>query len=356
VVPVNVTAGPAARYDLALQPLDTELQPVGYRVEDGPAGDGWLDPGETADLAVRLQNLGRTASQPSARLESTGWYARVTRAEATFPDIGTAQSAESDAPHFQVEIDPSTPEGHQVGFAIRWQTADTAGTSEPFFLGVGGPWCETFAASDVPQLIIDHATTTSQLVVSSAMTVTSLRVPMSITHTYVGDLVVELTSPSSTGVVLHNRSGGPSNDIKGTYGDNLTPAEPLSVLVGEPASGTWQLTVSDHGTLDQGTLDGWGLELCEEPVDTPTPEIRFRDLKDDPGGVLVEWWTYPGLASYRFYRATEPYSAASFADVTAEDGDDTDTQFLDTSTAPLVFYLVTGVGPQGEGPKGHFGE
>ena len=29
---------------------------------------------------------------------------------------------------------------------------------------------------------------------------------------------------------------------------------------------------------------------------------------------------------------------------------------VDTSTDPLACYLVTGVGPQGEGPKGHFGE
>ena len=59
---------------------------------------------------------------------------------------------------------------------------------------------------------------------------------------------------------------------------------------------------------------------------------------------------------YRVYRSTDPSSPASFLDVTAEDGDATDTLFLDASAAPLQYYLVTGVGPQGEGPKGHFGQ
>jgi subtilisin-like proprotein convertase family protein len=353
-IPVVVTEGPAVRYDVALQPLATDLQPVDQRVEDGPGGDGWLDPGETADLAVTLRNLGGTASQVSARLEPTGWYARVTRADAVFPDIAAGQSAESAPPHFEVEIDPSVPEGHRVGFALRWQTADAAGTSEPFFLG----WCRTVTAGDVPLSIIDHQTTTSELPVSAGITLTGVRVPVDIRHTYIGDLVVELTSPSSTSVVLHDRSGGPRSDIVGTYGDDLTPAQPLSVLVGEPSDGTWRLTVNDQASGDQGTLESWRLELCEEPVEASTPEMRFRDLAVDPGGVLLEWWTYPGLTRYKVYRATDtnPYSAECFSDVTGEDGDDTDTLFLDSSTAPLVFYLVTGVGPQGEGPKGHYGE
>ena len=33
-----------------------------------------------------------------------------------------------------------------------------------------------------------------------------------------------------------------------------------------------------------------------------------------------------------------------------------DTLFVDPSAAPLLYYLVTGIGSQGEGPKGHFGQ
>ena len=36
--------------------------------------------------------------------------------------------------------------------------------------------------------------------------------------------------------------------------------------------------------------------------------------------------------------------------------DDTDTIFVDSSTDPLVYWVVTADGPHGEGPMGHFGQ
>ena len=77
----------------------------------------------------------------------------------------------------------------------------------------------------------------------------------------------------------------------------------------------------------------------------------LRDLDVLPGRVQLRWWIYPGMLSYTVYRSDDPSSAGAFIDVTAEDGDDADTVFLDTSTAPLSYYLVTSVGPAGEGPR-----
>jgi hypothetical protein len=156
--------------------------------------------------------------------------------------------------------------------------------------------------------------------------------------------------------VLHNRTGSGTDDIVGTYGGDLFPAESLSLLAGEPADGTWQLEIRDLAGGDTGTLNAWTLQFAGRPVETTTPEMRFRDLSHDDSGVTLTWWPYPGLDSYRVYRSTDPSSAAAFLDVTTEDPDATDTRFLDASTEPLLFYLVTGVGPNGEGPTGHFGE
>ena len=78
--------------------------------------------------------------------------------------------------------------------------------------------------------------------------------------------------------------------------------------------------------------------------------MKFRDLRSDQDVVLLRWWPYPGLGSYKVYRATDPSSPAMFVDVTAEDLDDTDTSFRDATTLPLAYYLITGVGPLGEGP------
>ena len=124
-----------------------------------------------------------------------------------------------------------------------------------------------------------------------------------------------------------------------------------------PASaGTWQLRVTDSGPGDDGTLTLFGVEICGRDFEATPPEMRFRRHWVEPDGAVLEWWPYPGMDSYRVYRATEASSADGFVDVTAEDDDNTDTRFVDTSTEPLVYFVVTGVGPSGEGPKGHFGQ
>jgi subtilisin-like proprotein convertase family protein len=308
-------------------------------------------------MAVSLRNLGRAATAVSAELVPTGWYATITRPEVSYPDIGTGETKDSLSPHYGVEIDPLVPVEHKVGFALRWRTAEASGTTAPFFLDIGGPLCHAEPAGDVPQLINDNSTTSSQLIHPEAMTIAEARVAVDITHTYIGDLELDLVSPSGTHVLLHNRSGGSAHDIVGTYGDDLIPAEPLSAYNGEPATGgAWQLDVTDNASYDTGTLNSWSLIICGQEAEGPTPEMKFNDLSVESDGVMLEWWPYPGLTSYKVYRATDPSSADNFLDVTSEDGDDGDLRFRDTSTAPLVFYLVTGVGPQGEGPKGHFGQ
>ena len=87
------------------------------------------------------------------------------------------------------------------------------------------------------------------------------------------------------------------------------------------------------------------------------PPINF-DNSETVASADRDGGSYQGIGcnSYRVYRATDPSSAGAFVDVTAEDGNHADTRFLDTTAEPLAFYLVTGVGPNGEGPKGHFGD
>ena len=336
---------------------DTLLETVSNRVDDGAGGNGVLDPGEAADLAVTLRNLGRAATAVSATLEPTGWYAAVTRQQAGYADIATGDSVESDAPHFAVLPAAAIPAGHQVGFALRWRTDSASGVTEPFFLDFGEPSCGEDAAVDVPLAVTEALpTTTSQIVVASDKAISDVQVPIDLSHTYIGDLDIVLTSPQGTSVVLHDRDGGGTDDIVGTYGVDLAPSEPLSAFAGELAAGTWVLRVTDNAGGDTGTLNDWSVILCGRPPEAAVPEMKISDMISEPGGVRVEWWPYPGLISYRVYRSTDPSLEAAFVDVTAEDGDPTDTTFVDSSGETLAFYLVTGVGPQGEGIKGHFGQ
>ncbi|MCP3933745.1 MAG: hypothetical protein GY708_00080 [Actinomycetia bacterium] len=228
--------------------------------------------------------------------------------------------------------------------------------SEPIFLDVGAPVCADADATGLPLAIVDNQTTTSQMSIVSGPVVGTIEVTVDISHTYIGDLIVTLTSPSATEVVLHNQSGGSSDDIVGTYGVNLTAAGSLAAFAGETSAGTWTLEISDEAGGDTGNLNAWSLDICEAVVEVATPQLLLRSVDMEPDGALLRWWPYPGLDSYKVYRSTQADSAVAFVDVTGEDGDATDTSFKDTSTDPLVFYLVTGVGSQGEGSKGHFGE
>ncbi len=98
---------------------------VGYSdslVLDGDMGDGdgILDPGETAQIMVTLANSGSgTASNLSAVLSSDQpGYVTINDDTATYPDIAPGGMGTSEAPYYQVTIDPSTPESTWVTFTL----------------------------------------------------------------------------------------------------------------------------------------------------------------------------------------------------------------------------------------------
>ena len=89
--------------------------------------------------------------------------------------------------------------------------------------------------------------------------VSSVKVSVDITHTYIGDLQVTLTSPSGTTVVLHNRVGGGANNLLAQFENQSVPE--LHAITGEPANGNWALHVRDLAAVDIGTLNNWSLEI-----------------------------------------------------------------------------------------------
>ncbi|MEU2783895.1 S8 family serine peptidase [Streptomyces sp. NPDC007110] len=79
----------------------------------------------------------------------------------------------------------------------------------------------------------------------------ALRVAVDITHTYRGDLVVDLVAPDGSTYRLKSSSGSDSaDDVKATYTVNAST---------ETADGTWKLRVRDTAAQDTGRLNGWSL-------------------------------------------------------------------------------------------------
>lgn len=102
---------------------------------------------------------------------------------------------------------------------------------------------------------------TSTMTLSQSGTVASVKVKVGITHTYQGDLQVTLIAPDGTSVILHNRTGGTTNNINTEYPDLTVPNQSLAAFTGKSITGAWKLKVADLAGTDIGTLNSWTLSL-----------------------------------------------------------------------------------------------
>jgi subtilisin-like proprotein convertase family protein len=118
--------------------------------------------------------------------------------------------------------------------------------------------------SSVPNMAIPDDTLPGDsdvLTVSGCSTVSSVAIFVDITHTWRGDIVMSLTNPDGTSVLLHDGTGSSADDLGGWYPVSLTPAEDINAFVGGSGDGDWTLTIGDSVGSDTGTLNEWGLRL-----------------------------------------------------------------------------------------------
>jgi subtilisin-like proprotein convertase family protein len=142
---------------------------------------------------------------------------------------------------------------------------------------------------DVPKTIGDNTSVSSTLFVNEAFCVGDVDVAINITHTYIGDLVVELRSPEGETVVLHNRSGGSTANIVALYDDEgQAPSGPgaLSDFDFATPTGLWTLTVRDQATGDVGSLNGWLLRIL--PLGDVCPPSAQDLAFETPVGMPIE--------------------------------------------------------------------
>jgi len=115
-----------------------------------------------------------------------------------------------------------------------------------------------------PALAIPDNNTTgvlSTINVTATGSIADLRVRVNITHTYKGDLEVSLIGPDNTTVLLHNRTGGSTDNVSTVFPDLTVPAQSLAAFAGKPTSGAWKLKVRDLAALDVGTLNSWEIDF-----------------------------------------------------------------------------------------------
>ena len=129
------------------------------------------------------------------------------------------------------------------------------------------------------------AVATSSQTVSAPGLVTKATVRVTIAHTYVSDLAIDLVGPSGQSVMLFNGRGSAGTNLTNTVFDDAAgtaiaggsapftgtfrPEEALAAFVGAAAAGTWTLRVRDSAAVDTGTISNWTLTLTvAEPTQT----------------------------------------------------------------------------------------
>jgi len=175
---------------------------------------------------------------------------------------------------------------------------DSNNTAQALIFIGAPPTCPVYEATDLPKPIPDLGSVTSTITIAAEGEVTNVQVVDLLgNHSFVGNLEMRLTSPQGTSVTLVNRICG-SNDnfhvslqdlaetappCPPTDGQYHTSAQPLSAFDGEPASGTWTLTIFDRASSNIGTLQGWALAICTQSTCPIYPSAAVPKLVPAPG-------------------------------------------------------------------------
>jgi subtilisin-like proprotein convertase family protein len=100
------------------------------------------------------------------------------------------------------------------------------------------------------------------MITAATGTIKEIEVGIDITHTYIGDLLVNLVSPDGTVVSLHSGAGGSADNIITAY--NFNNNVRLQVLRSSNIQGSWKLKVSDIAGQDIGKLNKWSVKIIPE--------------------------------------------------------------------------------------------
>jgi serine protease len=179
-------------------------------------------------------------------------------------------------------------------------------------------------SADTPVAIPDNnpAFVVSTINVPEDLTIIELSAEVHITHTFIGDLIVNLVAPSGQEFVLHNRTGGATANIHQTF--------QVAAAAGLRTAGNWQLKVSDRAAIDVGTIDTWTLHAVGAPDALPPSAdftfaanrlaVQFTDASSDTGcsgGAIASYaWDFGDGATSTAQNPSHTYAAAGTYNVT----------------------------------------
>ncbi|WP_188457112.1 reprolysin-like metallopeptidase [Psychroflexus planctonicus] len=155
-------------------------------------------------------------------------------------------------------------------------------------------------------------TVSSSINFDQDVVIETINVQVDISHTYIQDLIIELTGPNDESLVLLERECDAEDGIVVEFNDEGSPipdncTNPLSGTfqpsngslnqwVGSIAEGEWTLSLTDWYNQDDGQLNSWSLEICTTSLSTINQEANKFSIIPNPnnGKFQVNFSTLSG--------------------------------------------------------------
>jgi subtilisin-like proprotein convertase family protein len=294
----------AARADLQVQ-HDSYAAAEVLSPPTASDGDGIIGPGDSFTLTEKVHTVSSTPITNVTGVLQTAPGVTLTQSSSGYPDLAFGVSTGNTTP-FQAALSSTLDCGIVVPFML--QLSATQGTqSVPFTVqtGANGP-IKTYAGTQLPQPIPDVGYVVSRFNVTTPGRVMHMRVTInSITHSYDGDLRIDLIAPDGTDVelVAPNSQNSGQNFTSTVFDDTATqkiapggapysgsyqPAQPLSAFNGIQQQGTWQLKVNDTLAGNTGALNSWGASVTPAVCTTqPIPSFTTTPNPAAPGASVT---------------------------------------------------------------------
>jgi subtilisin-like proprotein convertase family protein len=262
-------------------------------------GDGVLDPGESFTVTEEIGNAGDDAATGVTGTLGGAGLLNVTQPASPYPDIGAGGSQENDVP-FEANLAGAATCGVDAAATLQ-VTSDPGVTQQiPIAIPTGRPGVYFDRSRSVGVAIPDDSTAglSSTIDETRAGRIKDIDIRIvSLTHSWVGDLVIDITAPDGTRVRLAEHPGGPDNSANNftntrfddeaatsiaagsaPYTGSFRPQhDSLSRFDGKPLQGTWTLRVRDLFEGDTGSLVSWGTSssaaVCSPDIFPPDTAI-----------------------------------------------------------------------------------
>ena len=127
---------------------------------------------------------------------------------------------------------------------------------------------------------------TSTINMAGGLAIDHVEVDLNLSHTWIGDLVVTLTSPDGTASTLVDRPGVGAISTYGGSQDNVNFTLSSTQHWGEDGAGTWTMQVHDYVAGESGTLNNWTLRLYGDTASSDDSFIytdEFGSFTGDAG-------------------------------------------------------------------------